>query len=128
MTDLQTWCAERTAIAKAASRGPWTVDRDENPFDGGHGYCHVDGWTDYGEDYMDLKLEDAQHIAGMDPTTVRLVMAVVSAGDMVSHYWHVAPASPETGDAFDASLEMLKRDLAALRAHVGREGGDDDTT
>ena len=123
MTDLQTWCAERTAIAEAAAGETgerWLAEHTVviapiGVFDADI-VCH------------DAGLDTAQHIAGMDPTTVRLVMAVVSAGDMVSHYWHVAPASPETGDAFDASLEMLKRDLAALRAHVGREGGDDDTT
>lgn len=51
------------ALGRKASPEPWTVDRDEHPVLDGPGYCHVDGWTDHGEDYMNLDPTDAAFIA-----------------------------------------------------------------
>jgi hypothetical protein len=46
---------------QAATEGPWSVNKGESYE--GCPFCHVDGWEDHGEEWMNLDLADAMFVA-----------------------------------------------------------------
>lgn len=128
MTDtLTTWLARLRETAEAATPVPRTVDyckaTEDYP-----AYCHVEGWVESGE-WVDLKLEDAQHIAACDPTTIRLMADVVAEAAMRQQAIQLlndsATGAESMGFYCDRALEhdrAIDAALNALRAHVSGGG------
>lgn len=75
---------ERTTKATA---GPWAVDRGEAHE--GDWFCHVDGWTDTGTEWLNLALDDATFIANARQDVPDLVAEVRRLREMLGRVFSI---------------------------------------